>query len=160
MASEELSRDATVWIVGTGGANLRKSSGNGKIVYAMRVDETLSRGEYYNDRRFARKRPSTVGTYTQKQGDNLRPKNEFERTGQFALISRHFFYFGANAIGIPKEFVTLEKKGPGFKSRFGFDIERFVKWLEKSHQLGRRGEPCKSEVGENGKCKSSCSELG
>src|SRR5882672_7043012 len=39
------------WIVGTGGANPRKSPGRGKLVYAMRVDEKLSREQYYGDHR-------------------------------------------------------------------------------------------------------------
>jgi hypothetical protein len=44
------------WIVGTGGTNPRKSAGHGKLVYAMRVDEKLTREEYYADPRFAEKR--------------------------------------------------------------------------------------------------------
>ena len=40
------------WIVGTGGANLSKSAGNGKLIYAMRVDEKLSLKNYCCDSRF------------------------------------------------------------------------------------------------------------
>lgn len=46
-----------VWVIGTGGADLDISAGNGKLVYAMRVDEVLTRGEYYKDSRFRKKMP-------------------------------------------------------------------------------------------------------
>src|SRR5689334_8979368 len=41
------------WIVGTGGSDLTKSSGNGTIVYAMEVEENLSLPDYTRDPRFA-----------------------------------------------------------------------------------------------------------
>jgi len=34
------------WIVGTGGANLSKSAGHGKLIYAMRVDKKLPLADY------------------------------------------------------------------------------------------------------------------
>ncbi|HVP52939.1 MAG TPA: hypothetical protein VMT05_12550 [Terriglobales bacterium] len=145
------------WIVGTGGADARKSAGHRKVVFAMQVDKKLTRGEYYDDPRFARKRPLKNGTYAQKKGDNERPKNPFERHDQFVLISRHFYYFGAKAICIPEDFPRIEKKGPGFKTS-EFDpeyISRFVHWLEKNQQPGRQGEPCMKPEGARG-CKLSC----
>ena len=144
------------WIVGTGGANPRKSAGHGKLVYAMRVDEKLTRWEYYADRRFKDKKPSKTGTDERTRGDNLRPANETEKRGQFALISRHFYYFGANAICLRKRFSTVEKIGRGFKKCFDSKfISRFVKWLEKDRKPGKYGEPCQSPEG-SGRCKSSC----
>ncbi len=131
------------WIVGTGGANRKKSAGNGKLVYAMRVDERCTRLKYWSDRRFARKKARQSGTCEQKQGDNIQPVKDFEKHGQFVLISRHFYYFGAKAIDIPKKFSDIEKKGPGFKSSFDSAyIGRFVKWLERRGKPGKYGEPC------------------
>jgi hypothetical protein len=147
------------WIVGTGGADRRKSAGHGKIVYAMRVDAKLTRGKYYACSRFAAKRPVTTGTYQQRQGDNEQPKNGFEKGKQYVLISQYFYYFGANAIDIPKEApANLEKKGPGFRSDFAeADIRRFVAWLNKQHTPGKHGEPCmRVEDPKGSKCKSSC----
>lgn len=34
------------WIAGTGGADLDKSAGHGKLIYVMRVDEKISLQEY------------------------------------------------------------------------------------------------------------------
>ncbi|MDP2998203.1 MAG: hypothetical protein Q8N47_12005 [Bryobacterales bacterium] len=87
------------WVEGTGGADKKKSAGHGKLVYAMRVDKKLTREEYYTCPRF------------KAREDNEPPKGDSERHGQFVLISRHFYYFGAKAITIP--FRKLEKSGLG-----------------------------------------------
>jgi hypothetical protein len=149
------------WIVGTGGADRRKSAGHRKLVYAMRVDEKVTRKKYYSDRRFAKKKPLKIGTNQQTLGDNKEPFTNFEKHEQFALISRHFYYFGATAIRIPKKFSDLEKRGPGFKSNFDpAYIRRFVKWLEGQwRKPGKYGEPCQKHVGQlisSTTCKSSC----
>lgn len=46
------------WIIGTGGANPKRSAGNGKLVYAMHVDRKITLGEYYANPAYARKKPS------------------------------------------------------------------------------------------------------
>jgi len=148
------------WIVGTGGANRRKSAGHGKLVYAMRVDEKLTREKYYADPRFAKKKPLKAANQ-QTQGDNKGPFTNFEKHEQFALISWHFYYFGASAIRIPKGFSDLEKRGPGFKSNFDpAYIRQFVKWLTgQRRKPGKYGEPCQKHVVQPSgtkTCKSSC----
>jgi hypothetical protein len=168
------------WVIGTGGADKRKSAGHGKLIYAMRVDEKLTRREYFNHSRFQKKKPVETGTYKQTRGDNEDPrkdedvKNHFWRESprlsdrldkQFVLISRTFYYFGAKAIPVPEEFrcerpqgFKLEKRGPGFRSNFAQEeIRRFVKWLEKQCAPGKHGEPCYQEMPKGSKrCKSSC----
>jgi len=148
------------WIVGTGGANRRKSAGHGKIVYVMRVDKKLTREEYHACPRFAAKRRVSTGTYQQRHGDNELPTGGFQKREQYALISRHFYYFGARAIDIPKEAPrNLEKRGPGFRRDFApAEICRFVEWLENRYKPGRHGEPCMRPDEPKGSkvCKSSC----
>ncbi len=130
-----------VWVLGTGGADPKRSAGNGKIVYAMQVDEVLSRGEYYEDPRFRSKRPVRDGTYEGYVGDNAKPKDEFEKRQQFVLVSSHFFYFGQKAAPIPRKFGCVVKRGPGFRSQFeDGEIKRFVEWVEQ-HEPGMQGEP-------------------
>jgi hypothetical protein len=132
------------WIVGTGGGNRKRSTGHGTLVYAMRVDEKLTRKQYYLDARFARKKPAP-GSYARTQGDNVQPDGTFEQNEQYALVSRHFYYFGADAVAIPKRFAVVEKRGPGFKSRFqSVDIDAVIEWLTKSYAPGKHGEPCGS----------------
>jgi hypothetical protein len=68
------------------------------------------------------------------------------RKSHYALISRHFFYFGRNAIRIPSRFLNypLEKTGPGFRRDFDEDfISDFVAWLEDKFKVGVHGQPCK-----------------
>jgi hypothetical protein len=148
------------WVVGTGGSNGKKSAGHGKLVYAMRVEQKLTRAEYYASG-FESKKPVMGGSQEQLLGDNLLPKNSFERHEQFVLISRRrFYYFGRNAISIPQKFHNLEKKGPSFKYR-EFDeayVARFEKWITRN-KPGILGEPCMKGSSSRKKmllCKSFC----
>jgi hypothetical protein len=154
------------WVIGTGGKG-KRSAGHGKLIYAMRVGEKLTRWEYFTDSRFEKKKPVKNGTYEQKRGDNEEPWDNFEKHEQSVLISQHFYYFGANAIDIPKRFrlekpkgFRLEKKGPGFRSHFEpADILRFLEWLKRECKPGKHGKPCGKVVDElkgSRRCKSSC----
>ena len=121
------------WIAGTGGADLKKSAGHGRLIYAMRVDQKMSLSEYCQ-------------AY---QGKRVDAEHVVSEDGRFALISRHFFYFGRNAIDIseiPQDHLDhdFEKKGPGHRSDFSQEfIEDFVSWLEATFKRGVHGPPCK-----------------
>src|SRR5688572_6732726 len=90
------------WIIGTGGANPKRSAGHGKLVYAMRVDEKITLAEYF--RRY--------------EGKRLDADDDCPKRGRYALLSRHFCYFGQNAMDIPDDFIAFEKDGQNFKSNF------------------------------------------
>ena len=100
----------------------------------MRVDEKLPLFAYNQDERFRGRQ------------DNDR-RNEANR---FALISRHFFYFGRNAIEVeelPLKNLAhpLEKKGPSFRSDFDEPfIKELTEWLENKYRVGVHGKPCGS----------------
>jgi len=141
---EELAKRGD-WVIGTGGAG-KRSAGHGKLIYAMRVDETPTRWEYSTDSRFDNKKPEC-------------PRDDFEKYCQFALVSWHFYYFGASAIVIPERFKHFEKKGPGFRYVDPAEFGPFLEWLKKKSKPGKHGEPCgkvvdKPKGGE--RCKSSC----
>jgi len=145
------------WIVGTGGANKESSPGHGKLVFAMRVDEKLTRQAYNTNPQFHKKKPLIGASYARQRGDNLRPASTFERHNQFVLISWHFYYFGGNAVTIPKELSGVEKSGPGFKSRFAtVFILRFIRWLETNYKPGKHGEPCERKLNGCGRRKPGC----
>jgi hypothetical protein len=78
------------WVIGTGGVTER-SAGHGKLVYAMRVDEKLTRWEYFIDDRFEKKKRVKTESYERTLGDNEKPRDHFEKHEQFALISRRFY---------------------------------------------------------------------
>jgi len=140
------------WVVGTGGAS-GMTAGHGKIVYAMQVEEKLTRKQYYASPRFKSKKPRADGTYEQRRGDNKPPKNSFEKQKQFVLISkRRFYYFGRNAILIDhKNFPALEKRGPGFRKDFDdVYVARFVKWITRKKRR-IHGEPWMKHASELGR---------
>lgn len=141
------------WVVGTGSS---RSVGNNKLIYAMKISEKLSFENYSTDGRFKYKIPNTGNIY--RCGDNIYYKDkgqwkqrssfhgpkdmERDLDGKFVLISNHFFYFGRNAITIPRKFQQIIKKGPGRKNNFepGFVIE-FIRWLENDFSKGMHKEP-------------------
>lgn len=121
------------WIAGTGGADLRKSAGHGKLIYAMRVDEVIGLNEYCRAH----------------NGDRIDAAPERGGKGRHALISYHFYYFGRNAIDIsdiPKKHLNhpFEKRGPGYRSDFVEEfVEKFAQWLKANFKTGVHGQPCK-----------------
>lgn len=130
------------WVIGTGGVDLLKSAGNGKLIYAMRVTDKMTLEEYFTSPDYKCKKPRLNGDH--KYGDNFEPLTDFDKHKRFVLISEHFYYFGRNAIRIPqKRFPHLEKKGRWFRSDFDDAyIARFEKWLAKRAKPGKHGEPC------------------
>ena len=118
------------WIVGTGGIDLRKSAGHGRLVYAMKVTDKISLAEYFRDyaERFDAKYP--CGT-----------------RGRYALLSNHHHYFGQNAVMIPSHLLSVEKQSQGYKSRsFTSDfVQQVLDWLS-TLPLGKHGDPCQSDA--------------
>jgi hypothetical protein len=113
------------WIAGTGS----KSKGlQGRLVYAMRVDEKVTFDQYWQDPRFQRKKPDMRGSWKYRYGDNIyhrsdvggwdqadsrhsldsdtpNPKHVTRDTGKDAvLLSTHFTYWGGQGPTIPTEF--------------------------------------------------------
>jgi Nucleotide modification associated domain 2 len=133
------------WVVGTGGVG-KRSSGHGKIIYAMQVTETIPFADYCNSPKF-RKREDAG-------------KNSPNETWRRALISKNFFYFGCNAVKIPKRFSEIVC-GRGFKRHFTETfMQKFVTWI-KTHKRGKSGQPCalenkKSSAKSNKKPRGKC----
>lgn len=123
------------WIVGTGGARVQRSSGHGTIVYAMKITSKLPLTQYLAQQEFQHR----------EQGYKVLAKGR-----RFALVSKEFYYFGANAVPIPPELNKehpFEKKGPGFRSDFDEAfIASFEQWLRKHHNRGVHGHPCLSRT--------------
>lgn len=122
------------WVVGTGGAvglARGESVGRGKLIYAMRVDQKMPLARYCRE-------------YGAKRID---AQHDIAVDGRFALVSRHFYYFGRNAPDIPQQFLEpqpLEKKGPGYRNDFSESfIKTFTAWLSCNFERGVHGSPCK-----------------
>jgi hypothetical protein len=123
------------WVVGTGGKS-RLSAGHGRLVYAMRVTEKLTLRDYFRDPRFTRR----AGNVLDWAG----------ATDMFALVSDHFYYFGASAPRFAKRHLEhpIEKRGPRHRCRFSEEfIADFVDWLERGYAVGVHGRPCADHPG-------------
>ncbi|HMQ69662.1 MAG TPA: hypothetical protein PKA90_13705 [Ignavibacteria bacterium] len=138
------------WIVG----HSTKDTGN-KLIYAMEVNEILSFDEYFNDKRFQKKKPKK-GSYMNYIGDNIyyrNSKNEWiwipyslhsdkrklDTDHPRVFISKNFYYFGSNSIKeFRKLFPNLIKGEQGFSYERDIKaIDKFTSWLKKHHKAGR-----------------------
>lgn len=132
------------WIIGTGGSDLHKSAGHGRLVYAMRVDKTPTGSQCIADKRFKNRLPSE-------------PLTDFQKEKQFALISEHFYYFGSKPFDnkpIDISGFGLEANPRGFHYVEPIVFNRFREWLEGRYQMGIHGEPRRKPDEEPKGCKS------
>lgn len=112
------------WIAGIG--SVQKPHAR-KLIFTMKVEESLSFDEYWKDPRFKHKQPHRPGSLKLRYGDNIyhrsgdgmtwiqedsahsRPDGTIHPNHVYrdtkvprVLISRYFSYFGASAIDIPE----------------------------------------------------------
>ncbi len=150
------------WVVGTGSARGKRVN---RLVYAMRVAETLKFDEYWADPRFRSKRPNLHGSKKQAFGDNIyrsapegwhqanshhsmdngtpNPRNIANDTQtDRVLIASEYVYWGGSGPFIPEEFHPLVCDGRGHRCKFPEDlIVRFIDWLRRNAGTGYQGEP-------------------
>ncbi|MFT5581733.1 MAG: hypothetical protein ACI9G9_000992 [Psychromonas sp.] len=126
------------WIMGVAGSKLGKSI-HRKCILLMKVSEKMSFETYWNDPRFALKKPCRNGSQLKMLGDNIYHRVENGGwiqedshhsnpdgttnlvnlirdtvTCNQVLISDCFFYFGEQAIAVDLEAIRY-KSAPGFK---------------------------------------------
>ena len=129
----EIRKSASIgdWIVGCGSAN-KKVRQEGRLVYAMQVNECITFEEYFEDQRFQCKKPNLRGSRKQARGDNIYSKKEnlwnqlnsfhskkdgspnkkhINRDTKFnkVLISNRYVYFGKNGHKIPENLISGDK---------------------------------------------------
>ena len=138
------------WILGTVS---KSQSPEPRLIYAMRVTETLSYNEYWRDARFRAKRPD-VGAAC---GDNMYRRNadgpwhqapgchgpeDVRRDTQTdrVLVSDDFIYWGSAAPFLPLFAEMDVRAGRGHKCRFPEDtIQACVAWLRDCQARGHTG---------------------
>lgn len=145
------------WIFGSGSVKLNQIN---KLIYAMRVDEILPMNDYWNDPRFACKKPVIPdGSLMQLYGDNFYHQDtngnwvqensahsnhdgsthdshlKRDVGGANVLISQNFYYFGRNAISIPKEYTdVIFTKGRNWAyAEPKNSVESFLNWLATNY---------------------------
>lgn len=138
------------WLIGF------RSRSADQVVYVMHIEERLSFSEYWNDPRFASKRPDNnpcsdniygpdeSGTLVWQTNDVHHPgQKEDDLDGKWVLVSRKFWYFGDQSVQIPTELVHLIHQGVGYsvhKNRRPTDCDVLRQWL--GHwKTGIHGKP-------------------
>lgn len=156
------------WIVGMGS---KMQNREGRIVYAMRVSETISFTDYWQDERFNNKKPNMRGSKKQAFGDNIYHRDT--KTGGWhqedshhslsdgnpnennithdtqvnrVLISGDYVYWGGNGPPVPKRFRNFQGfdlcGGRGHQNCFPEAmITQFVAWLGTRGERGFCGVP-------------------
>lgn len=157
------------WLIGTGSKSLERATGfecDTRLIYAMKVSEIIGLNDYWNDIRFKYKKPVMNGTLTTMFGDNFYylDKNEnwmqldcahrnpdggyddehFQKdtSGENALISEEFYYFGDNAPQIPDILFDVCHTTQGSKIVKPDELAlKFIGWLEDNFVRGLQGLP-------------------
>lgn len=154
------------WVLGTGSADYQLQ---GKLVYAMRVSETLSFNEYWLNNRFEVKRPYLRGSLVQAFGDNIyhesggewiqersRHSNEDgslnskhlkrDLSGRKVLIGYEYVYWGGDGPGVPKRFRDWGGQDlcqqRGYRYRFPDEmVQEVITWIRARRENGCIGDP-------------------
>lgn len=155
------------WIVGTGSATIQRQ---GYLIYAMKVQETCTFDEYWNDPRFQDKKPDLTASSMLAYGDNIYhhvanvwaqvdshhtlhdgSQNllnvERDTKADRVLIATEYSYFGDEAIEIPEKLrnfcgYDLCKTGPGYRCDAPDNmIHEFISWTMTLGKGQLRGFP-------------------
>lgn len=136
-----------------------------KLVYIMKVDESMSFDEYWKDDRFIEKKPVFNKGAMFMYGDNIyhhengkwvqELSHHSKEDGGYnynnlsidtridrVLISREYYYFGNNAIDIPDEYLWVINKGIGHGVvKEEEKIGDFLNYIRKNFEIGINGVP-------------------
>ena len=131
-----------------------------KLIYAMQLSGRVHLNDYFNDPRFALKKPNLRGTWEQRCGDNFysrahdgtwtQHRNRFHIGAEYrakdtrnplVFVSQSFWYFGAAAAPVPPIFRRLVGTR-GIRVNHPPDLVlAFLDWLRSSHTAGSHGTP-------------------
>jgi Nucleotide modification associated domain 2 len=138
------------WIAGTGSTGSPIGNIAGALVYAMRVERTMSMEEY--DELTRRELPLKIPAphsrdFRRRVGDSIydfsapgvpqrglvhnESNRETDMRGENVLASEHFYYFGDQPVRLPSRLSPIVKQGQGHRSNANdpFLVD-FVEWIE------------------------------
>ena len=154
------------WIAGFGGKGTIVPD---KLIYLMHVDDAMTFDEYWNSAEFQKKKPAFDSSLKVCYGDNI---YHHKQDGSWAqenshhskedginevnlkkdtkanrvLISRTYWYFGREALIIPKQFKKLIPHSRDYERHYSdqlnFKWENFHCWIQTSYEMGQHGLPC------------------
>lgn len=137
------------WVVGLGSVNAPSGNLGGRMVYAMRVDQVLTWRDY--DRLAPEYWPSRIpnlashiiadrlgdciydfaaGAPMQRRSVHGPAHMATDLSGQNVLVSRHYFYFGANAVPLPPHLRPMVHQTQSHKVNANDAlVEPFLTWI-------------------------------
>ena len=150
------------WIAAYGAANTKLRE---KLVMLMRVEEILTFDEYWIDERFKKKRPAFNRGMSSAYGDNIYHHVDGIWTQELShhsmmdgsinyanlkkdtqtnrvLVATEFYYFGNNAVSVPRKHDSLIGRGRNHRVCCDEDkIGEFVNMVSKNYNIGINGIP-------------------
>lgn len=156
------------WVAAFGAAG---TTVHERLTVLMRVEETLTFDQYWEDERFISKHPVYNKGMIHMYGDNIyhhdggnwmqevshhsRPDGSINYinldrdTGtNRVLIAIEFYYFGSNAIVIPREFNMLIAYGIGHRvCKDDNIINNFISYIRDNYEMGVQGTPYSRKTG-------------
>jgi len=151
------------WILGTGSKEIGLLN---RLIFLMKITDKLSYQEYWSSTTFQIKKPNLTGSIVQMYGDNIYHKDEndiwlqsdshhsFENgilneanlmrdlSGEYVLVSDHFYYFGENHIKIPKKLIPVCCKSRDYEKKTNLMLAtELINWMGENYLLGIHGDP-------------------
>ncbi len=138
-----------------------------KLIYWMRIGETMTFDEYWNDLRFEHKKPVVNGSHLKFHGDNIyhydvsgniiqepsfhslpdgspNTKNINTDTGSTnrILVADLFGYYGNRALSVPDGLSDIVAVGRGHRTAHSLELrDAVISWLLQDTPKGFCGEP-------------------
>jgi putative DNA base modification enzyme with NMAD domain len=154
------------WVVGTGSRHALSGNLSGRVIYSMKVTAKIPMAAYDS---FVRKycpgkRPSVRhGDWRRQLGDaiyefkhsppRVRPSvhdednRKRDLSGEYALISEHFWYFGRSGPTLPPSLLSLAQQRRGHRVHLNDPLRpAFLRWIARQGRRGVRGLPANARV--------------
>lgn len=143
------------WILGWSSRELNGDPpGQERLVYGMQVEGKLTFAEYWNDKRFQVKKPSSASGRVSSVGDNIYEPNpdgtlynfrgthfhkdvssqDRDLAGEYVLYRSRFYYFGRDPISLPQTINIAVPKGPsayGSRTHNEADAISFIDFISQ-----------------------------
>jgi hypothetical protein len=170
------------WVVGFCSASFENNKYPCHIVYAMKVTRKMTMKEYdeYCEKQHPEKIPewdiddycrrvgdciydySSGGEPVQRIGVHTEENIERDLAGKYALVSRHFYYFGDTPIELHDDLMPIVHQSQGHKSNKNAEYaDKFVDWIKKGGYVINTlyGEPqLKNEIMNDPEARVKCAD--
>ncbi len=146
-----LAAEVDDWIVGLGSVKSPLGDISDHLVYAMKVSSKLTLKDYdqfcktflpkkipdWRNRDYRRRMGDCIYNYITGSDPKMRTSihteenHERDLSGEYALLSKQFYYFGNKPVKLPDELRPIMHTSRGHKSESNQPfIESFVEWIE------------------------------